>query len=147
MGEGLEKKLDKDAGRIIYFHKVSGEQFIEKAWRVCLELNGEWARRALALDFKRVSLAFRRRRYKEGMFLPVPDFIHFSKHGDSIYVFDPKEGGLVKDISQLACDYTVDPRTADIFPYYDTNTDTRGMQDMLIEEILEYVRIINGLLA
>tara|TARA_Y100000310_G_scaffold344591_1_gene458177 strand:- start:4308 stop:4523 length:216 start_codon:yes stop_codon:yes gene_type:complete len=57
--------LENNAGKVIYLHPSSKRQLKGKAWRTTLELNGEWARRALALDFSRVSQAFREREYEE----------------------------------------------------------------------------------
>ncbi len=141
MSEVLKLILENNAGEIIYIHPLPKERFKEKAWRTTLELNGEWARRALGLEFESVSQAFRERGYEETIGWPS-DWKHFS----DIYVFAPNEGGLVRGIIQLARDYNMDPRIEDIVPYYDTNIDKKEQQDFLIEKVVEYIEVVNSLL-
>src|SRR3989344_645296 len=109
MVEVLERVLENGAGKIIYVHPASEETFISKTWRVLLELDGEWARKALALDFQKVRRELKKRRYKESPHWPVK-FRIFSKNHEGIYVFDPIEGGLARGIMQLARDYYIDPK-------------------------------------
>ena len=145
MVEVLERVLENGAGKIIYVHPASEETFISKTWRVLLELDGEWARKALALDFQKVRRELKKRRYKESPHWPV-EFRCFYKNHEEIYIFLPEEGGLVRGIIQLARDYDANPRTAKIVPYHDTNIDLKCQQDFLIEKVLEYVQIINVLI-
>jgi hypothetical protein len=149
MGRVLTLDLDNQAGKVSYLHPVPHEQFIEKGWRTLLELNGGWARRALAIDFSRVSAALRSAGYKEAPHWPV-EWSSFSPTGrgmDIVYLFDPTEGGLVKGIIQLARDCDSDPRKDNIIAYTDTNIDTKAQQDYLVQKCVEYVDTINRLLV
>src|SRR3989344_6584336 len=107
--EVLEKILENGAGKITYIHPVPEQRFMSKAWRTLLELDGNWARKALALDFQKVRRELKKRRYKESSGWPVK-FRIFSKNHEGIYVFDPIEGGLARGIMQLARDYYIDPK-------------------------------------
>jgi hypothetical protein len=44
------------------------DEFVQKEWRVFMGLNGEWARRALALDFNHVNGEFEARGYEVCVF-------------------------------------------------------------------------------
>ena len=147
MSRLLEMALDNDAGKIVYFHPADREKYVNKGWRVCLELNGDWARKALTSDYSKISLELKKKRYEERPFPCVSDWKHFSKSGTSIFVFNPAEGCLVRGIIQLVKDYDIDPRTEEIVSYHDTNTDLKAQQDFVIEQTLEYVGAVNRILG
>lgn len=145
MSKCLELDLEKNAGKIFYIKPSSKKQYNEKAWMTTLELNNKWAARALSIDFQEISGLFKKVGYEERTFAPFQEWKDFHQEDQSIYIFDPNEGGLVKGIIQLARDCNVDIKDKRVIPYHSTNMDTEQQQIFLIKKVKEYVKVINNI--
>ena len=105
--EVLELVLEGNAGKIVYAHPAQQEQFISKAWRVRMELDWDWAKKAMQLNFQEVCQAFKKNRYGQSQYYGLPGNYLFWKHKMPIFVFSEKDSGLVRAIVQLSrdCDW------------------------------------------